>query len=137
MTSPFTPKELEFMQSQRLGRLATVTPDGRPQNAPVGFRYNAELGTIDIGGGNMSRSKKFRNIQQNPYVAFVIDDMLLPRKPRGVEIRGKAQGLDQGGKVIFGEDYNRDQAIIRITPEQIIGWGIDTDPYQPNNRKVG
>jgi len=135
--SHFTGKELEFIKGQRLGRLATVSPDGKPQNAPVGFRYNPDLDTIDIGGRAMSKSKKFRNILKNPYVAFVIDEVLPPWKPRGVEIRGTAQGIDVGGKVIFGDSYTGDDAIIRIIAEQIIGWGIDNpDAYQPNNRKV-
>jgi len=33
---------------------------------PLGFTYNAALGTIDIAGFNMSRSAKYRNIQANP-----------------------------------------------------------------------
>lgn len=46
----FTVAELDYLASQRLGRLATVGPDGAPQNNPVGFSVNAEDGTIDIGG---------------------------------------------------------------------------------------
>ena len=89
--SVFTDKEIEYIRSQRLGRLATVRPDGTPQNAPVGFHYNAELDVIEIGGRSMSQSKKFRNIVQNPNVAFVIDDVLPPWQPRFVEIRGTAR----------------------------------------------
>jgi Pyridoxamine 5'-phosphate oxidase len=33
-----------YLASQGHGRLATVGPDGHPQNKPVGFHYNAELG---------------------------------------------------------------------------------------------
>src|SRR4051794_9085811 len=134
--SVFSDKELEYIHSQRLGRLATVTPDGRPQNAPVGFYYNAELDVIDIGGRFMSKSKKYLNLLQNPNVAFVIDDVLPPWQPRAVEIRGTAEALPTGGKGIFGENYNADDAIIRITPRQIISWGLDGDPYKANNRKV-
>jgi len=134
--SNFTAKELEYMQSQRWGRLATISPDGRPQIAPVGFRYNIELDTIDIGGFNMSQSKKFRNILTNPNVSFVIDDVLPPWQPRGVEIRGTAQAIDQGGKALFEADYNADNALIRVSALQIIGWCLDTDAYKPLNRKV-
>ena len=49
-------------QSQRLGRLATIRPDGTPQIAPVGFHYNAELDVIEIGVRFLTKSKKFRNI---------------------------------------------------------------------------
>ncbi len=135
--SSFTDMELEYLKSQRLGRLATVNPKGEPQNAPVAFRYNPEFDTIDIGGRFMSQSKKYRNILTNNHVAFVVDDVqTTPWKVRGVEIRGTAESVPQGGKEIFGEGYNADETIIRITPTQIIGWGFETEPYQQNNRKV-
>ena len=134
--SHFTAKEIEYLQSQRLGRLATVNAEGKPQIAPVGFRYNAEQDTIDIGGRFMSKSKKFRNVLKNPNVSFVIDDVLPPWQPRGVEIRGTAQTLPTGGKAMFGDSYEADEAIIRITPAQIIGWGLEGEAYQAMNRKV-
>ena len=65
---------LRYLASQTRGRLATVGPDGAPQNKPVGFVYNAELGTIDIAGFDMESSAKYRNVGVNPNVAFVIDD---------------------------------------------------------------
>jgi pyridoxamine 5'-phosphate oxidase family protein len=135
--SVFTAKEIEYITSQRLGRLATVSPDGKPQIAPVGFRYNPELDVIEIGGRAVSKTKKFHNIQTNPYVAFVIDDVLPPWRPRGVEIRGTAETLPTGGKAVFGQRYEADDALIRIKPEQIIGWGLEEGARQANNRKVG
>jgi len=137
MTSVFTPKEIEYMNSQHLGRLATVNPEGKPQIAPVGFRYNPELDAIEIGGHDVSKTKKFHNIQKNPQVAFVIDDVLPPWQPRGVEIRGTAETLPTGGKAAFGHLYEADDALIRIKPEQIIGWGLEEGARQANNRKVG
>lgn len=135
--SVFTPMEIEYLQSQRLGRLATVNPQGRPQNSPVGFRYNPELDAIEIGGRFMSKSKKFRNILKNPYVAFVVDDVQPPWRPRGVEIRGSAEALPTGGKAFFGANYDADDGLIRIKPLQIIGWGLDNPAaYQALNRKV-
>ncbi len=134
--SVFTEKEIEYLQSQRLGRLATINPEGKPQIAPVGFRYNAELDVIDIGGRFMSKTKKFRNILKNPNVSFVVDDVLPPWKPRGVEIRGTAQALPTGGKAMFGDRYEADDSIIRITPGQIVGWGLEGEAYRPLNRKV-
>jgi pyridoxamine 5'-phosphate oxidase family protein len=73
------------MQSQRLGRLATVNQVGEPHVVPVTFHYNAELDLIDIGGHGMSRSKKFRDVLLNANVAFVIDDVLPPWQPRFLE----------------------------------------------------
>jgi pyridoxamine 5'-phosphate oxidase family protein len=138
--SHFTDKEVEYIHSQRLGRLATINEKLQPQNAPVGFKYNAELDVIDIGGRMMHESKKFRNVRQHPALSLVIDDVLPPWRPRGIEIRGNGQAMDHGGKAIFadvggGADY-WDEGFIRITPTQIISWGIDGGGYQPNNRKV-
>ncbi|HTX92511.1 MAG TPA: PPOX class F420-dependent oxidoreductase [Anaerolineales bacterium] len=133
--SVFTAPELEYLKSQRLGRLATVDPQGRPQNAPVGFRYNPEADTIDIGGRFMSASKKFRNVQNHPQVAFVIDDILPPRQVRGIEIRGTAEALPSGASAIFGELFP-DDAILRITPQRIIVWGLEGSPYDQHSRRV-
>jgi nitroimidazol reductase NimA-like FMN-containing flavoprotein (pyridoxamine 5'-phosphate oxidase superfamily) len=45
-----TDAQLAYLATQRLGRLATADSHGAPQNNPVSFRYNPDLGTIDIGG---------------------------------------------------------------------------------------
>src|SRR5215212_8816905 len=55
--SVFTEKEIEYFGEQRLGRLATVDEEGKPHVVPVAFRYNAKLGTLDIGGRNFAWSK--------------------------------------------------------------------------------
>src|SRR5437667_10145181 len=98
-------KEIEYLFSQRLGRLATVRPDGTPQIAPVGFRYNAELDVIDIGGRYLSQTRKFRNILENPHVSLVIDHVLPPWQPRGVAIRRRAHTLPTGRNALFGANY--------------------------------
>ena len=58
--SRFTPAEIAYLQSQRLGRLATVNEKGDLHVVPVGFRYNPEQDTIDIGGHNIVPTKKYR-----------------------------------------------------------------------------
>ena len=46
---PFTDAERAYLGSQMLGRLATIGPDGVPQNNPVGYRLDPATGTIEIG----------------------------------------------------------------------------------------
>ncbi|GHO62633.1 PPOX class F420-dependent oxidoreductase [Ktedonobacter sp. SOSP1-52] len=133
--SHFTETEIAYMQEQKLGRLATVDTRGNPHVVPVGFRYNSELDTIDVGGYNMGKSKKFRDAGRHGRAAFVIDDVLPPGQPRGVEIRGRSEAIQQGGREIL-QNENVDAEFIRITPTHIISWGIDTHPYRPNSRKV-
>ena len=135
--SNFTPKEIEYLTSQRLGRLATVNPAGKPQIAPVTFRYNADLDTIEIPGRFMSQSKKFKNILTNPHVAFVIDDVVFsPWQARGVEIRGTAEVVPTGANALFGINYPIDDTYIRINATQIIGWGLEGEGAERTNRKV-
>src|SRR5258708_2577926 len=71
----FTDAEQSYLDSQPLGRLATLGPDGSPQTRPVGYTYNRELNTIDIGGHNLTASRKYRNIQADARVSFVVDDL--------------------------------------------------------------
>jgi pyridoxamine 5'-phosphate oxidase family protein len=54
----FTAAEVGYLMGQRVGRLATAGADGKPHVVPVGFRYNADLGTIDIGGHDFAQRKK-------------------------------------------------------------------------------
>src|SRR5690242_19987359 len=119
----FTDAELEYLSTQRLGRLATARPDGTLQVSPVGFRYNDKTGTIDIAGRGMARSQKFRNVADNRRAAFVIDDVasVQPWRPRCVEIRGEGEAIaeptDSAWAAALGET-GFDGAIIRIHPKQ-------------------
>jgi pyridoxamine 5'-phosphate oxidase family protein len=132
--SGFTEREVEYLREQRLGRLATVSASGSPHVVPVAFRYNPELGAIDVGGHNLGQSKKFREAGETGRVAFVVDDVLPPWRARGVEVRGRAEVFGDGGGEV-GPGF--DDELIRIFPERIVGWGIDSDAYKPNARSVG
>jgi len=135
--SAFTEVEISFLKTQRLGRLATVGANGQPHVVPVGFRYNPKEDTIDIGGaGGFAKQKKYRDVAQNPRVAFVTDDVpsVDPWTVRGIEIRGQAEILTDGGKE-FGPSY--DPEMFRIRPSRIISWGINSkDFYQQSARSV-
>jgi pyridoxamine 5'-phosphate oxidase family protein len=132
--SSFTPEEIAYLQSQRLGRLATVAPDGQPHVVPVGFRYNPELDTIDIGGHDFAKRKKYRDVRLNPQVAFVVDDVLPPWKPRMIEIRGTAEVLGSGGEQVIS---GFDSEMFRIRPRRIVSMGIeDGENFGLNARSI-
>jgi len=120
--SVFTDAELEYMAGQRLGRIATVGPDGQPHVVPTSFRYNAEHDAIDVGGMRMSQTKKLRDVQRTGRASIVIDDVLPPWQPRMIEVRGTAAVIPSGGKD-FGERF--EDTIVRIQPTRIIAFGID------------
>ena len=118
-----TPQELDYLRSQRLGRLATVDGRGAPQNNPVGFFIEEVTGQVLIGGFNLAQSRKFRNLGANPNVAFVVDDLASvdPWTPRGVEMRGRAEALTDADPPVPG--FSRE--LIRITPDWIASWGLE------------
>src|SRR5215510_6897520 len=120
--SVFTQHELDYLHQQRLGRLATVNADGNPHVVPVGFRYNPETDTIDIGGHNIAQSKKWRDAGRHPRVAFVVDDVLPPWQTRSITIEAEAERLEEGGEK-FGHGFA--PQVMRLHPIKIIAWGID------------
>jgi pyridoxamine 5'-phosphate oxidase family protein len=130
--SRFTAEEIAYLQSQRLGRMATVNEKGDLHVVPVGFRYNPEHETIDIGGHNFASSKKYREAVRHGRIAFVVDDVLPPWKPRFVEVRGTVQAFSEGGKTInaqFASD------MLRLTPTYIVSFGINDDGIVPGEQQ--
>jgi pyridoxamine 5'-phosphate oxidase family protein len=133
--SVFTDEEREYLLSGiRLGRLATVGRDGTPHVVPTAFRYNAEHDTIDVGGHDFAKRKKFRDVESRRKVAFVVDDLasVNPWRPRGIEIRGEAEILDSGGGDL-GPGF--DPEMFRITPKRIVSWGLG-EPMTSSARSV-
>ena len=119
--SKFSDAELTYLTKRNLGRLATIDPTGMPHVVPLGWHYNAELDTIDIGGRDFARSRKFHNAQRNPNVALVVDDVLPPWRPRCVLIRGRAEAL----AAATGPDGEPAGPIIRLHPAEVISWGME------------
>jgi pyridoxamine 5'-phosphate oxidase family protein len=122
--SVFTEQELEYLAGQRLGRIATVGPDGQPHVVPTGFRYSAEHDAIDVGGLRMSQTKKVRDVQHGGRASIVVDDVLPPWQPRMIEIRGTAEVFAEGAKAIFGDRV--EDLFVRIYPRRIISFGINS-----------
>ena len=121
----FTDAEYAYLAGHPLGRLATIGPDGAPQIHPVAFWLNDGTGTIDIGGPALTRSQKFRNIQADPRVSFVVDDQAETPNPigqtgRGIEVRGHAEiaTLDPPLIAAFSKET------LRIRPHRIVAWNI-------------
>jgi pyridoxamine 5'-phosphate oxidase family protein len=113
----FTEEERLYLAERRLGRIATVGKDGTPHVVPVGWSYNSERESIDVGGHDFDRTKKFKDAKRSGRAAIVIDDLAStdPWVPRGIEVRGRAEALD-------GE-----RPIIRIHPERVVSWGIESE----------
>ena len=113
--SAFTDSELTFLRGERrLARLATVGADGTPHVVPVGWSLNAEVDAIEVSGHDFAATKKFRDVRRTGRAAIVIDDLesIDPWRPRGVEIRGRAEAIESP------------RPLIRIYPERVVAWGL-------------
>lgn len=131
----FTERETACLRAERLGHLATIGRDGQPHVVPTSFRLNSELGTIDLGGVGMGRSKKYRDVRRDGRASFVVDgvDSSGDGHPWGIEIRGRAEAMTQGGQELRA---GSDPEFIRLRPTRIVAWGVDTDPFHPNSRDL-
>ena len=113
--SVFTEAELRYLAGGRqLGRIASVGAGGTPHVVPVGWIFNAARDTIDVGGQELERSKKFRDVARTGRAAIVIDDLEStdPWRPRGIEVRGRAEAITMP------------TPLIQIYPERIVSWGL-------------
>lgn len=98
----FTPQELEFLRSQRLGRLATVSPSGWPHVVPVMYSLT-EDGSFEFDADGV----KLRNLMTEPRCALAVD---ASSPKRGVTVQGRAE--------VIGHER------ARLTPVRKFSWGL-------------
>ena len=121
----FSPQERAWLASQKLGRLATVSPKGVVGNAPVTYFVRAD-DTIDIGGMRMGATKKFHNVKAGSRVAFVVDivDTSKGWNPVYLEIRGTAEALSDVEPPADG--FSRE--VIKIHPDWVRSYNLPRAP---------
>jgi pyridoxamine 5'-phosphate oxidase family protein len=123
-----TEKEISYIRSQRLARIATVSKKLQPDVAPVGFEFDGTH--FFIRGFDITRTFKYKNVMAgNSQVALVIDDLasVSPWMARGITIHGIAEVEEAEGK-----------ARLRITPRRSWSWGIEATAFEdgkPVSRK--
>jgi pyridoxamine 5'-phosphate oxidase family protein len=120
----FSEKEVAYIKSQRLARIATVSKKSQPDVAPVSFEFDGEL--FYVGGVNNLATMKYRNVKNgNTKIALVFDDWesLEPWRPRSLKIHGAADVIIRKGR--FGE-----APYLRITPQVKWSMGVDEPAFQ-------
>ena len=119
----FSAEEIAYLRSQRLARLATVSPGGQPDVAPVGYEFDGTH--VYVGGIDPARTRKFRNVQAgNEKVAIVVDDLVsaAPWTPRFLRIYGSAELVEREGP--FGPGR-----YMRITPDVSWSFNLEGKPF--------
>lgn len=128
---PFTEEEHNYLRAHAIGRLATVSSDGEPDIAPVCYRIHEEH--VCIGGLDVVKTIKYRNVRATGRVAFVVDDDAGTdrRDPRGLKVHGRAEIISGPGGA----------PEIRIVPEDVWSWGLNRVeslvPDEPYVREMG
>jgi PPOX class probable F420-dependent enzyme len=134
-----------FLESRRVGHLATADAGGKPHVVPVCFTVsgNAVYITIDQKPkGNPRSLKRLRNIADNPTAALVADRYDEDWTRLGwVMLRGRAEILDGGGEHDAAQEllrarypqYRRMQLaelpVIAVRIARVTSWGdLSTDP---------
>ncbi|MCE7737325.1 MAG: hypothetical protein GPJ54_20720 [Candidatus Heimdallarchaeota archaeon] len=132
----FSQIELEYLQGQQLGRIATVSNDQLPYVSPVAFASDEKRIYLNIGND----SKKARNIKDNPRVQFVVDDAPTFDDFRAILVTGVGELIssgkfhETGRDLLYGkypkyqEQYPIEEGgwskyILVITPTKILHWG--------------
>ena len=126
----------EFLNSQKILRLATIDPSGNPHLVPVWYMYKKNKFYV----GTNSKTRKVNNIKKNANVSFCIDVGIKSPDIIGVMGTGKARLILSAkyvqlyAKMIllrYFKDLENKSAsklledtdcIIEITPKKITNW---------------
>jgi pyridoxamine 5'-phosphate oxidase family protein len=126
----FSDKEIDFLRSQKLARIATVSKRLQPDVATVS--YELEGDKFVIPSLDMEKTLKYKNLKNgNPNIALVIDDLetVNPWKPRGIKVHGTAEIVERNGR--FGKGL-----YIEITLERFWSWGIQRPLFEEDRKAV-
>jgi nitroimidazol reductase NimA-like FMN-containing flavoprotein (pyridoxamine 5'-phosphate oxidase superfamily) len=131
-----TKDEIEFITSQNVARVATVSRERIPHNVPV-------CPVLDAGKvyfGTETNAKKIRNIKANPHVAIVFDVYSNSwKKLRGILLQCEGRVVDQPEfKKIRRKLYAKypqyeteaalepeDSVIVELSPAKKFSWGFE------------
>lgn len=122
----------DILDKIAFAHVATIGPDGAPQNNPVWFDWDGEL----LSFSQTTTRQKYRNVQRDPRIAVSVID---PDNPyRYLELRGTVESIDddasnafidQMAKKYIGEDQypwhqpGDHRMIVRIRPEKATKMG--------------
>ncbi len=100
----FSEPEIQYLKSQRLARIATVSSKGQPDVVPVAFEFDGKNFYVGSHGQDIfHRTLKYKNVKNgNRLVALTIDDLesIEPWRPRAIKVYGIADIVEHKG--MFG-----------------------------------
>jgi uncharacterized protein len=124
-----TPKQLNFLKTHEVCRLATASKDAKPHVVPVIYALDGENVIIAIDYG----TKKLKNLRENRSVALVVDEY---HPNKAVMLEGECEILERGKeylrllRVLFDrfEFYRKnpwgegESPILKVKPTKAVIW---------------
>ncbi|MEV0221254.1 PPOX class F420-dependent oxidoreductase [Streptomyces sp. NPDC050704] len=129
MTISFGDSVRALLDGKNFASVATLGPDGAPQNSVVWIKREGDTVLFSSTDGR----QKVRNLRRDPRISLSVFDLANPYT--SVEIRGTAELLPDEGKRFAhelshkylgidppAEKEDRVRVIIRVVPERIVGF---------------
>lgn len=126
---PFADFVRTLLDGKNFASVATLGPDGAPQNSVVWIKREGDTVLFSSTDGR----QKVRNLRRDPRISLSVFDLADPYT--SVEIRGTAEILpDEGKRLPYelshkylgidppGEKDDEVRVIIRIVPRKIVGF---------------
>jgi pyridoxamine 5'-phosphate oxidase family protein len=120
----FSEKEIAYLDSQRLARIATVSSELQVDVSPVGFDFDGQY--FYTYSSIMKKTNRYKNVAAgNTKVSLVVDDLetIDPHTPRGIKIHGIADIVEREGP--YGKGLH-----LRIAPTKSWSYGILEPAFQ-------
>jgi nitroimidazol reductase NimA-like FMN-containing flavoprotein (pyridoxamine 5'-phosphate oxidase superfamily) len=125
----FSPKEMRFLKSHELCRLATASKEAMPHVVPVIYALDGENLVIAID----YKTKKLKNLIENPRVALIVDEY---HPNRGLMVQGDCEIHERGKEYLrllqilfdrfvfyrknpWGEG---ESPILKVLPTKAVSW---------------
>jgi pyridoxamine 5'-phosphate oxidase family protein len=129
----FTAEEIDYLRSQPLARVATLSDGGQPDVVPLSFEFDGTYFWVGGTGSSVAGTRKFRNLRAgNDKVALVVDDLVSfePLIARCIRVYGLADPPIERDGIAGPGLYTR------ITPTISWSWNMAAEPvgetwYEP------
>ncbi len=125
----------DFLQTQLLAVIATVDEkNNKPEAALVGF---SETDHLEIIFGTFNDTRKFKNLQTNPHVSFVISSDMVTVQYEGVAKMAEGTEIEEYRDIHLTKNpraqkvsHHLKQQFFKVTPTWIRYTNVSTKPPQ-------
>jgi len=128
-------KILEFINTQQLAVISTVSPEDGPQGAVIEF---GQTDALEIIFDTFGKSRKYKNILNNPHVAVTIGwDKNITVQYEGVAYELVGEELERAKQIYFKKNPKAQKwenvsgiVFLKVNPTWIRYSDLNVDPWE-------